>query len=240
MAMRLKVITCAVLEREFALCASRSKNEIEIATLEQGLHNTPDELRRRAAEAIDQTTHHDFDAIILGYGLCSRGTVDLCAARTRLVIPRAHDCITMLLGSKEKYRQYFDAHPGVYWYSNGWINNNDQPSRARYERTLAEYTEKYGKDNAEYLMKMEQNWMTNYELATYVDWDWPESDQQKAFTQQCAREMGWSYDQLTGDPGLLQRIVDGDWRPDEVLVLEPGQAVAESFDPNVLRAKKEE
>ena len=238
--MRLKVISCAVLEREFQLCASRSKNDIEVLLLEQGLHNTPDELRRRAQEAIDQNQQQDFDAIILGYGLCSRGTVDLRAKQTRLVIPRGHDCITFLLGSKEKYREYFDAHPGVYWYSSGWIKHNDQPSRDRYERVLAEYTVKYGQDNAEYLMKMEQSWATNYELATYVDWDWPEAVQEREFTRQCAEEMGWSYDELAGDSGLLQRLVDGDWRAEEVLVLEPGQAVAESFDENILRIKRDQ
>ena len=46
------------------LCASRSKNEIELLLLEQGLHNTPEELRRRAQKAIDQTQQEDFDAII--------------------------------------------------------------------------------------------------------------------------------------------------------------------------------
>ena len=233
--MKLKVISCAVLEREFQLCASRSKNDIDLLMLEQGLHNTPDELRRRAQQAIDQTPQRDFDAIILGYGLCSRGTVGLCAEHTQLVIPRGHDCITFLLGSREEYRRYFDSHPGVYWYSHGWIKHNDQPSRSRYERVLAEYTAKYGQDNAEYLMQMEQNWMTNYELATYVDWAWPEAAEQKQFTRRCAGEMGWSYDELPGDSGLLQRLVDGDWRADEVLVLQPGQVVAESFDETILR-----
>ncbi|NIA06568.1 MAG: DUF1638 domain-containing protein [Actinobacteria bacterium] len=237
--MRLKVISCAVLEREFQLCASQSKNDIEVLLLEQGLHNTPDELRRRAQEAIDQTLQRDFDAIIMGYGLCCRGTVGLWANETRLVVPRGHDCITFLLGSKEKYREYFDTHPGIYWYSTGWIKHNDQPSRSRYEKVLAEYTAKYGEDNAKYLMETEQNWTSSYKLATYVDWNWPEAVQEREFTRHCAQEMGWSYDELVGDKGLLQRLVDGDWQAEEVLVLEPGEKVAESFDENILRIEQE-
>ena len=237
--MNLKVISCAVLEREFGLCASRSQNEVEVFLLEQGLHNTPEELRRRTQEAIDQTQQRDFDAIILGYGLCCRGTVGLTAKRTRLVIPRGHDCITFLLGSKEKYREYFDEHPGVYWYSTGWIKHNDQPSRSRYEKVLAEYTAKYEPDNAEYLIEIEQSWTTNYKLATYIDWSWTEAAQEREFTQRCAGEMGWSYDELPGDSGLLQRLVDGDWLAEEVIVLNPGQAVAESFDERIFRIKKD-
>jgi len=237
--MRLKVVGCAVLERELELCASRSKNDIDLLFLEQGLHDTPEELRRRAHQAIDQTEQQDVDAIILGYGLCCRGTVGLHASKTRLVIPRGHDCITLLLGSKEKYRQYFDSHPGVYWYSTGWIKHNDQPSRSRYQRVLAEYIAKYGQDNAEYLMQTEQSWTTNYELATYIDWGWPEAAEQKDFTRCCAKEMGWTYDEFIGDSGLLQRVLDGDWRPEEVLVLEPGEMVAESFDETILRIKRD-
>ena len=165
--------------------------------------------------------------------------MDLKTSETRLIVPRGHDCITLLLGSKEKYREYFDTHPGVYWYSAGWIKHNDQPSRERYERVLAEYTQKYGQDNAEYLMQIEQSWATNYKLATYVDWNWPEAVQEREFTRRCAQEMGWVYDELVGDSGLLQRLVDGDWRTEEVLVLEPGQVIAESFDEGILRIKRD-
>ncbi len=236
--MRLKVISCAVLERELQLCASRSKNDIELFFLEQGLHNTPDELRRQAQEAIHRADGQAFEAIILGYGLCSRGVVGLKSGKTRLVVPRGHDCITFLLGSKERYREYFDSHPGVYWYSAGWIKHNDQPSRQRYERVLAEYTQEYGQDNAKYLMEVEQSWVCNYKQATYVDWDWPDAQEQKDFTQRCAQEMGWSYDELLGRSGLLQRLLDGQWRQEEVLVLEPGQEIGESFDENIIRAQK--
>jgi len=37
------------------------------------------------------------------------------------VVPRAHDCITLLLGSKERYAKLFGERPGTYWYSAGWL-----------------------------------------------------------------------------------------------------------------------
>ena len=227
------------MDRELQLCASRSTNDIELLFLEQGLHNTPDELRRQTQEAIDQADKQQFDAIILGYGLCSRGTVGLHADKTRLVIPRGHDCITFLLGSKERYREYFDSHPGVYWYSAGWMTHSDQPSRYRYEKVLAEYIGKYGEDNAKYLMEIEQGWVSNYRLATYVDWGWPEAAEQRSFTRRCAEEMGWDYDELIGDTGLLQRLLDGDWRLEEAFILEPGQVAAESFDDTIFRIERD-
>ena len=52
--------------------------------------------------------------------------------------------------------------------------------------------------------------------------------------------MGWDYDELPGDAGLLQRLLDGDWRHDEVLILQPGQPIAESFDETIIRAERSE
>ena len=41
----------------------------------------------------------DIEAIVLAYGLCGRGTAGLRPLRHKLVIPRAHDCITVFMGN---------------------------------------------------------------------------------------------------------------------------------------------
>ena len=38
-----------------------------------------------------------------------------------LVLPRAHDCITLLMGSRTEFERYFQDHPGVYYRSTGWV-----------------------------------------------------------------------------------------------------------------------
>jgi len=227
--LRLQLIVCKVLQREAYYCAARSPNVVDIVLMEQGLHDTPDRLRQEVQKALQQTRDiqdRPFDASLLGYGLCSNGTVDL-TAEIPVVIPRGHDCITLLLGGKERYQEYFDSHRGVYWYSPGWIESGKQPSRQRYELLLAEYTEKYGADNAEYLMEVEQTWMKEYNWATYVDWGLVDSDDYRAYTKECADFLGWNYDELPGDAGLMQRFVDGVWSDEEFLVVEPGQRIAE-------------
>ena len=170
--MRFQFIACKVMQREVYFCAARSKNIIDVVLMQQGLHDEPDNLRSEVQKALGRSSDikgRKYDASLLGYGLCSNGIVGL-GAEIPIVVPRGHDCITLLLGSKDKYRQYFDSHRGVYWYSRGWIETSDMPSRERYERTLKEYKEKYGEDNAQYLMEVEQNWMKEYNWATYIDW----------------------------------------------------------------------
>jgi hypothetical protein len=197
--------------------------------MEQGLHDEPDKLRREVQKALDNTCDiqgRAYDASLLGYGLCSNGIVGL-SAEIPIVVPRGHDCITILLGSKDKYQEYFDSHRGVYWYSTGWIESGKQPSKERYEQLLKEYKEKYGDDNAQYLMEVEHTWIKEYNWATYINWGLTNSDEYKKYTKRCAEFLNWNYDELKGSPALMQRLVDGEWDDGEFLVVKPGQKINE-------------
>ena len=219
------------MQREAYFCAARSKNIIDIVLMQQGLHDEPEKLRSEVQEALRQTRDfkgRTYDASLLGYGLCSNGIVGL-DAEIAIVVPRGHDCITLLLGSKDRYQQYFDSHRGVYWYSCGWIEAGNMPSKERYERVHKEYKQKYGEDNAVYLMETEQSWIKEYNWAAYIDWGFANSDKDKEYTKQCAEFLGWKYDQLQGDPSLMQRLVDGDWNDKEFLTIQPGQKITEDL-----------
>ncbi len=229
--MRLQFIVCKVIQREAYYCAARSPNIVDVAVMRQGLHNEPEKLRSEVQKALDATTDiqgKPYDASLLGYGLCSNGIVGL-SAKIPLIVPRGHDCITLLLGSKDKYKEYFDNHRGVYWFSPGWIESDMQPGKERFERTLKEYVEKFGEDNAKYLMETEQNWMREYNWAAYIDWGFANAEQERQFTKKAAEFLGWNYDALKGDSGLMQRLVDGRWDEKEFLVVQPGQKITENL-----------
>ncbi len=229
--MRLQFITCKVMQREAYFCAARSKNVVDVVLMEQGLHDEPEKLRREVQKALDNTCDiqgRPYDASLLGYGLCSNGIVGL-SAKIPIVAPRGHDCITLLLGSKDRYQEYFDSHRGVYWYSPGWIESGKQPSKERYEKMLEEYKEKYGDDNAQYLMEVEQTWIKEYNWATYIDWGVADSDEYKNYTKRCAEFLHWNYDELKGSPVLMQKLVDGNWDDGEFLVVKPGQKIGEDL-----------
>jgi len=238
--MRLQLILCKVMQREAYLCAARSKNVVDIVLMPQGLHDTPDKLREEVQKALNNTLDiqgRPYDASLLGYGLCSNGIVGL-SAKIPIVVPRGHDCVTLLLGSKDRYQEYFDSHRGVYWYSAGWIESGKQPGKERYETTLKEYQEKYGDDNAQYLMEMEQGWMKQYNWATYIDWDFPNSNECKDYTKRCAEYLHWNYDELKGSPALMQNFVDGNWDESEFLVVKPGRKIKENVtDKGIIKAE---
>ncbi|MBK8050203.1 MAG: DUF1638 domain-containing protein [Anaerolineales bacterium] len=66
-----------------------------------------------------------YDAIILAYGLCGASTAQLIARHTPIVMPRAHDCITLYLGSRDRYQAEFEKHPGTYWYSADYLERQE-------------------------------------------------------------------------------------------------------------------
>ena len=228
------------MQREAYFCAARSPNIIDIVTMPQGLHEQPEKLTAEVQKALDITSDNQgdtYDATLLGYGLCSNGIAGL-SSKIPIVVPRGHDCVTLLLGSKEKYQQYFDSHRGVYWYSGGWIESGKQPGKERYEQLLKEYKEKYGEDNAQYLMETEQKWAKEYGWATYIDWGLANAKQEKKFTKSCAEFLGWEYDELKADPSLMQRLLDGKWDEKDFLIVQPGQKITEDLtNPGIIKAQ---
>jgi hypothetical protein len=240
MTMRLKFVVCKVLEKEARLCAARSKNVVDVVVMPQGLHAEPHKLRAEVQRTIDETGDEQgrpYDAVILGYGLCSNG-IDGLVAKIPLVVPRAHDCITLLVGSPEKYKKYFDSHQGVYWYSPGWIETGLQPGKDRDEKLFQEYKEKYGEENAQYLMQIEKDWAKRYGWATYIDWNFKNAGKYKEYTKKSADYLNWSYDEIKGDMSLLQKLVDGEWDAKLFCRIEPGQKlVVDLTDPGLIRAE---
>lgn len=228
------VIACQVLWREFSLIAANAPYMYSFTFLPQQLHNTPEELKRVLQDAVDDAPA--CDAILLGYGLCCNGIEGLTAREVPIVIIRAHDCITFLLGSKERYQTYFDEHAGTYWYSHGWIETNLMPGKARYDATFKHYEETYGKDNAEYLMQVEQDWMKAYTRATFIDLNLPNKEHYQKYTKDCAAYLSWEYDEITGDPSLIEALFAGTWDAERFLVVRKGERVVPSHDTAIIKA----
>ncbi|MCC7203740.1 MAG: DUF1638 domain-containing protein [Phycisphaeraceae bacterium] len=234
---RIAVITCAVMENEIRHFTQQMGHIVHLEVMPQGLHNEPPKLRidlQTAVDRVEQTT--DAQAIVLGYGLCSRGVEGVAAKRCQLVMARAHDCITLLLGDHQRYADYVSQYPGTYWYSPGWNKHHTPPGPLRYQGLLEKYVQLYGRDNAEYLVQMEQQWMTKYDRAVWVDLGVGVDEKDVQYTRDCAKWLNWSFDAQKGDPRLLIDLLMGRWDAERFLVLEPGQACEAAPDAGVVRA----
>src|SRR5512133_2415672 len=105
---RLVVLACKVIEDELRPLLAPN---VEFRSVEQGLHRHPEKLQESLQQEIDSI---DADEILLGYGLCGKGVVGLKSSVARLVVPRVDDCISLLLGSLDRYHEEFEKEPGTY------------------------------------------------------------------------------------------------------------------------------
>lgn len=243
--MFVKVVACEVVFREICHCAARSRNQMEFEFLSQGYHDNPEVGLARLQGILDEAEPGRFDAILMGYGLCNNMLSGLVApAGTRLVIPRAHDCITFFYGSKERYRAEFDACPGTYVYTAGWMEHRqrggERPERRQGadlggDQSHEEMVAQYGEDNARYLQQFLGNWTSHYSRGVFVNFDFTDHLPYRDQARQICVERGWEFVEIDGDLSLIQAWLDGPWPQDEFLVVEPGQHVVPSYDDAILQ-----
>ncbi len=114
--MRLKLIGCQVLTREIEHVLSRSPHSIELEMLPMGLHDMGAADASSACRSVSmRRTGRVMTPSFWDMRSAAGGTEGLRAGKTQLVLPRAHDCIGLLMGSRHRYQAYFDAHPGIYF-----------------------------------------------------------------------------------------------------------------------------
>lgn len=246
--MRLKLIACEILYRELCWAVALSPNKVDVEFLPKGLHDMGQErMSARLNEVLDQVDQSTYDAVLFGYGLCSNGLVGLCAQKIPLVIPRGHDCITLFLGSKERYLEYFQANAGVYFKTSGWIERGeglDQlagesvPHRTGMVQTYEELVAKYGEDNAKFLHEEMSDMTRNYGRIAFIEMGIEPNGQFERHARESAQEMNWKFEKLTGDMALIRELVDGPWDEERFLTVKPGFRVASSFDEKIIKAEK--
>jgi Protein of unknown function (DUF1638) len=118
---RIALLYCSVFEDEIAQYTANAEHIIVRRKFDIGLHDRPDSMRVKLQAVVDEfDSRDDISAVVLVYGLCGRGTAGLRAGRHKLVITRAHDCMTLFMGSKERYAAKQAACPNCYFYTPGW------------------------------------------------------------------------------------------------------------------------
>jgi hypothetical protein len=247
--MFLKIIACEIAVRELYHIAARSRNLIDTEFLTQGYHDIPATGRSELQKRIDAVPAAKYDYIVLGYGLCSSILTGITTAHTPLVIPRAHDCITFFLGSKERYQEFFNANPGTYYYTTGWLEcakrrglkgpiwggaSMPAGANASVNACYDEWVKKYGEDQAKYLLEEMSRWTDNYTHGTLINFEFTNHLNLCQEVQQICTDRGWQYSETPGDLRLIEKLVEGDWPESEFLIVRPGQKIIATNDDQII------
>lgn len=248
-----KILACKIFQRELAQVIPACPNVLDVTFMQQDLHLYPSLLREALQKEIDliesgndlHSNKNCFvkaDAILLGYGLCSNALVGITSNRLPLVIPRAHDCVTHFMGSKERYADYFEKVKGTFFYTKGWLDLGIDIGQADIERKRSEYMERFDgdEDTVEYLLEMDREMLKNYRYITYITWPGMPNEQGIAAAQKLANEAGLELLQYEGTNRLMADFVNGNWNEEDFLILEPGQTLQPSYDNRIMKSAKDD
>jgi Protein of unknown function (DUF1638) len=240
--MHFKLIACEVFTREICACMAETPHAIDVEFTAISSHDHPQTLRESIQEKIDAADARvcAYDAILLCLGLCGNATVGLTSRSTQLVIPRAHDCATILLGSKKLFKKHFEHVPSQPYSSRGHMERNCEcdvsclwTKDALTQK--AEYAQRYGEDNAAAIFDVMNPHVAHgapgaRSRVVYIEIAQTRSDECVAAAQDKAARDGAEFVRLTGSLHLIRNLMSGNWYPDDFLVVKPGKSIAGEYD----------
>lgn len=196
----------------------------QVSFMDYGLHRLPNKMTWTLQEAIDSIEQPSL--VVLGYGLCGNGLDGLQAGRHTLLVPRADDCIAILLGSRQAYYTQFEATPGTYYLSKGWLESGSHPLKEYHEAV-----EKYGEEDAAWIMDQQYQ---HYERLVLVTHNQADMDTYRPQAQQVAaycRQWNMRYEEILGSEAYVRRLVevaaDLSQVDDDFVLIPPGGKISQ-------------
>ena len=246
--MHLRLIACNIFQREACACLARSPHTVDVEFLELGEHAQPNSLREKLQARIDAADKfpHRYEAVLLLFGLCGNATAGLSARQTPLVLPRAHDCATILLGSRAAFTRDFGDNPSQGFSSNGYLDRGEYFLRQPEEGggvvaggdAYAELVKQYGEENARYVWDTMHPAHSGSNHAVFIRMPGIDDAKHAERFRVQAEAAGKRCAELTGDLRLIAALIEGCWDPTEFLLVPPGQQIAGVYDwDEIVRAK---
>jgi hypothetical protein len=164
-------------------------------------------------------------------------------------VPRAHDCITLFLGSRQRYQETFSGSPGTYYFTSGWLECARRrgekgwtwggaalPATANLSLTGAyeQWVKKYGEDQAKYLLEEMSRWTSSYTHGSLIDYDFSKPLNLECQVREICGEKGWEFAQLRGSLRLFELLLEGNWPDEDFQTVRPGEKLVPTFDERVV------
>lgn len=261
--MRFKVITCESLSREMYFAASLSEHIIDFKFFNRDYHDIPEKMNKALQTEIDFTSfkmwdrinscdvikcpscsNEKYDYIIIGIGLCGNAISNIHARTIPLIVPKAHDCNTFLLGSKEKFKEFINEEPGTIFYHFGQVERTGAkkvdsiPKTTGLGKSIEEYIKKYGKENAEYIKEMEYNWVRFHKRAAYLFPQKISSNlKRKKLEEVCeyVKQFNWNVVELFENKMFFIKLLNGKWNKKDFLVVPVGKKIVATNDDDIIK-----
>ncbi|MBC7327626.1 DUF1638 domain-containing protein [bacterium] len=97
--------------------------------------------------------------------------------------------------------------------------------------------EKYGEDNAKYLMEVMGEWQRRYKRAAFISMNLLDEDEYKEYVASLAIQNGWDHEVLMGNMDLLERFINFDLNSNDFLIVPPNRKIVPSYDEEVIKTE---
>ena len=215
-------IACRVFE---VLLARHIPEELKdrVTFMDYGLHASPKKLRKTLQSEIDSITTPSL--IVLTYGICGNGLKDIQSGIHTLLMPKTEDCIAIFLGSDEAYRAEFNANPGTYYLTGGWLEAGSDPLK-EYEKNVA----KFGQETADWVMDQQYRNYNRIALVGHSDEDLATYRERALQVAEYAKRWNMTYDEISGSDAYVRQLVatatDLSQADDSFWVIPPGEKIS--------------
>jgi len=206
------LIACEMQQKEIEYAIESVGYPGKVVWIKKSLHEKPRLLNKALQEEIDKW--QDQEGILLGFGMCGNGVLQLISRNTTLVIPKFDDCIRMLLspGKSLPIPSRIDS----LYYTEGWVDTNDS--------LLMEtnsYDLRYGPDKGAQFTKLV---LGSYKSVTFIDTGLYDIPKCKELVNFKCKYCGLKIDTVPGSLRILEELLSGSY-DDEFVIKAPGEMV---------------
>ncbi|HSJ56813.1 MAG TPA: DUF1638 domain-containing protein [Anaerolineae bacterium] len=194
------VLSCQVLQDLLARLLPDGVTR-EVQFLDYGLHRVPAKMTLTLQEKLDGIEEPSL--VVLGYGLCGNGLRGLRAGVHTLLVPRVDDCISLLLGSRSAYLREFEAVPGTYYLSKGWLESGSHPLKEYHE-----YVPKYGEKEAIWIMDQQYQHYERLVMVAHTEEDLEIYRPQALEVAGFCERWGMRYEERLGSDAYVRNLVE--------------------------------
>lgn len=208
------VVACRTISDELNMAIRETGCNYPVLWVDSGLHVYPDSLRDHLQKELNRIGN--VDLVLLAFGYCGNSLLGLTPPAYRMIFPRVDDCITLLLGSKERRNEISDE-MGTYFLTKGWLD---------YEKNIwVEYQEsikRYGKVKTDRIYKM---LLEHYKRLGIIETGAYELESFLERTKNIAKDLKLKHHVIPGTTRYLKKLLTGPW-DEEFILINPGETVA--------------
>ncbi len=189
-------------------------SELPVIWVQSGFHYTPQALRARLQEEILKISN--VEQILLAFGFCGNSLLGLSSPKAKLVVPRADDCISLLLDSV-RWLKPLSRDLETYYLTRGWLAK-ERNIWQEYERCVM----KYGQERAMGIIK---EMLGNYRRLALISTGAYRLADCLEKSRELACLLNLEHRVVIARPRLLNKLLTGPW-DHEFLIVRPGEEIS--------------